>query len=250
MVHDLVGKHEGAIDVPHANGRPACHHEDNMPSAQKVFAYPPVLIGLNLDGPVVEKIGDHVVHVGSVAFGEGLQKRLGAQDDEGAAFDHDLELPDFLIQKLLEILPLHAPHALVHALHSDKAVAVCGKVLVPGVFHVHPGDERTGGAQYNAVLVLLGKLAKNVPHFGNNIQGAEMQILVAPKLHACPLADEGDLLTVRENIDILPAHNASRGVDTAFYEGHARKLFHQLIGDDCVFLDGGYDNAALAHTTP
>ena len=79
---------------------------------------------------------------------------------------------------------------------------------------------------------------------------AEMQILVAPKLHACPLADEGDLLAVREDIDVLPAHNASCGVDAAFDEGHARKLFHQLIGDDCVFLDGGYDNAALAHTTP
>ena len=187
---------------------------------------------------------------GSVAFGEGLQKRLGAQDDEGAAFDHDLELPDFLIQKLLEILPLHAPHALVHALHSDKAVAVCGKVLVPGVFHVHPGDEGAGGAQHNAVLVLLGQLPKNVPHFRHYIQCAEMQILVAPRLHACPLADEGDLLAVREDIDVLPAHNASCGVDAAFDEGHARKLFHQLIGDDGILLDGGYDNAALAHTTP
>ncbi len=55
---DLVGQHERAKDMPHADGGIAGHHKNHMPPQQQAFADPPVLVGLDFYGPFIEKIGD------------------------------------------------------------------------------------------------------------------------------------------------------------------------------------------------
>ena len=105
--------------MPHADGGPSRNHEDHVPALKQVFADPPVLVGLDLDGPVIEKIGHHVLHFGGASLGKPAHKRLRAEDNDGAALDHDLAFALIVIEKLGKILALHAPDALMHAFHRD-----------------------------------------------------------------------------------------------------------------------------------
>ena len=119
VIRNLVGQHESAVDMPHADGGPSRNHEDHVPALKQVFADPPVLVGLDLDGPVIEKIGHHVLHFGGASLGKPAHKRLRAEDNDGAALDHDLAFALIVIEKLGKILALHAPDALMHAFHRD-----------------------------------------------------------------------------------------------------------------------------------
>ena len=236
--------------MPHADGGPSRNHEDHVPALKQVFADPPVLVGLDLDGPVIEKIGHHVLHFGGASLGKPAHKRLRAEDNDGAALDHDLAFALIVIEKLGKILALHAPDALMHAFHRDQAVHAGVNVLVPGVFHIYPGNQGTGGPQDDAVLVKRGELVQNVAHLGDDVERLELQLAVAPELHAETLADKGYFLAVCEDIDILALRHGAGCLNGPFDQRHARELLDQLIRDDGVFLDGRDNDAAFFHAGP
>ena len=256
---NLMGQHERAEDMAHADGRITRHHKNHMPSPQQAFADPPVLIALDFNGPLIEEIGDHLVWtgLGSAARSGYDLRRLPqqgqAQDDQGPAFHQKLllaagvRLARGAIQQPFQAVAAHIPDALAHAFYRDQAVGPGFQIFLPGVLHVHPGQQRAGGAQDDAMLVAARQIAQQVAHLGHNIQAGEAQILVPVKAHACPLADQRDFLAVREHHNVLARSHGARRVNGPLHKRDPGQLFDQLVGDDRVFLDGRDDDAAFFH---
>lgn len=162
VVGYLVGQHERAKHMPHADGGPACHHKDHMPPLQKVLANPPVLIALNFNGPVIEKVGHDLA--ASQGMTVALFQQGHAQNNERPAFDHHgffaVFASAFVQQIFFKPFALHVPDALAHAFDRHKAVGVRIAVTLPGVFHVNPGQQGARGPQDHAVLVVARKLGE------------------------------------------------------------------------------------------
>ena len=183
-----------------------------------------------------------------------LPQQSQTQDDQGPAFHQKLFLTAVrargAVQQACQTVAAHVPDALAHALHRDQTVGPGLQVFFPGVLHVHPGQQRAGGAQDDAMLVAPGQLAQQVAHLGHNVQTGEAQVLVPVKAHARPLADQRDFLAVRKCYDVLARRHGARRVDGPLHERDPGQLFDQLVGDDRVLLDGRDDDAAFFHRRP
>ena len=254
MVGDLVRQHQGAKDVPHADGRPARHHKDHVPTLEQVLADPPVLIALDFNAPVVEEVGhDSAPRVAQGGAARAVAQEGQAQDDQGAAFHHQrlfALVVRILAEQAFQPFAAHVPEALAHLLDRDQAVRAAAAVFFPGVFHVHPGEQGAGGPQNNGVLVGGGQFCQQAAHFGHNVQAGEVQVAVPAKAHARAFADECNLLAVGKDHDVRAGQHAAGRVDGPLHQGDARQSLDQLIGDDGVLFDGRNDDAAFFHGEP
>ena len=156
----------------------------------------------------------------------------------GGLADVAYGLPQALQQQGADVrLMLPAYHDVLLKLDQPR---VLGSLEVQGA----------GRTQNDAVFVLLRQFFQQHPHFADNIQRREAQVLVAAKAHPRALADEGYLLTVGEHHDVFAWQYAPRRIDGPLHQRHASEFFHQLVGNDGVFLDGGDDNTAFFHGKP
>lgn len=136
VMGNFMGQHQGTEHMPHADGRIAGDHEDYMPPGEQTFAQPPVLIAVDLHGPVIEKIGDGTADL--TCF-----QRPGPENDQRLAF-HDQFGLVLRKQAFKASLP-NFPDSVAYVFYRDQTVGLVFKKSVVGVVDVHPGQERAAG---------------------------------------------------------------------------------------------------------
>ncbi len=137
VIADFMSQHQRPVNMTHAYCGITGHHKDNVAAHEQMLANPPVLVILDFNGALVEKIRDYPLR----AFFRIIRKIGQFEDNQGPALNQVFLFAIFQGIEHIATVP-DIPDPLANVFYGHQAISPGFEIFSPGILNIDPGQQR------------------------------------------------------------------------------------------------------------